>query len=43
MVEVRPLGLDGVLEIMPRKFGDERGFFSETYNAQSFGGSTAST
>ena len=36
MVEVRPLGLDGVLEIVPRKFGDDRGFFSETYNAQSF-------
>jgi dTDP-4-dehydrorhamnose 3,5-epimerase len=35
MVEVRPLGLDGVLEIVPRKFGDERGFFSETYNARS--------
>jgi dTDP-4-dehydrorhamnose 3,5-epimerase len=34
MVEVRPLGLDGVVEILPRKFGDERGFFSETYNAQ---------
>lgn len=34
MLEVRPLGLDGVLEIVPRKLGDERGFFSETYNAQ---------
>jgi dTDP-4-dehydrorhamnose 3,5-epimerase len=36
MPEVRPLGLDGVVEIAPRKFGDERGFFSETYNASSF-------
>ena len=30
-MEVRPLGLDGVFEIIPRKFGDDRGFFSETY------------
>jgi dTDP-4-dehydrorhamnose 3,5-epimerase len=36
MIEVRPLGLEGVLEILPRKIGDDRGFFSETYNAQSF-------
>jgi dTDP-4-dehydrorhamnose 3,5-epimerase len=32
-MDVKPLGLPGVLEILPRKFGDERGFFSETYNA----------
>ncbi len=31
MAEIRPLGLDGVVEIIPRKFGDERGFFSETF------------
>ncbi|KQZ81977.1 dTDP-4-dehydrorhamnose 3,5-epimerase [Mesorhizobium sp. Root157] len=36
MLEIRPLGLDGVLEIAPRKFGDDRGFFSETYNARAF-------
>lgn len=36
MLEVRPLDLDGVLEIVPKQFGDERGFFSETYNAQRF-------
>lgn len=36
MIDVKPLALDGVLEILPRKFGDDRGFFSETYNAQSF-------
>jgi len=35
-MQVRPLGLDGVFEISPRKFGDDRGFFSETYNANSF-------
>ncbi|WP_331376972.1 dTDP-4-dehydrorhamnose 3,5-epimerase [Sinorhizobium chiapasense] len=34
MLEIRALGLDGVLEIVPRKFSDERGFFSETYNAE---------
>ncbi len=33
---VRPLSLDGVFEISPRKFGDDRGFFSETYNTKSF-------
>ncbi len=36
MIEVKPLALEGVLEISPRKFGDDRGFFSETYNAESF-------
>lgn len=36
MVEVRKLGLAGVLEIMPRRFSDDRGFFSETYNAEAF-------
>jgi len=30
--EIRPLGLDGVLEIRPRRIGDARGFFSETWN-----------
>ncbi|UWL60244.1 dTDP-4-dehydrorhamnose 3,5-epimerase [Brucella pseudintermedia] len=35
-MQIRPLDLDGVLEISPRKFGDDRGFFSETYNAKSF-------
>ncbi|KAB2661993.1 dTDP-4-dehydrorhamnose 3,5-epimerase [Brucella tritici] len=33
---VRRLELDGLLEITPRKFGDDRGFFSETYNVKSF-------
>jgi len=36
MPEVRPLGLDGVLEIIPKKFADARGFFSETYSAREF-------
>ena len=35
-MQLRPSGLDGVFEINPRKFGDDRGFFSETYNAKSY-------
>ncbi|WP_419914352.1 dTDP-4-dehydrorhamnose 3,5-epimerase [Hoeflea sp.] len=31
-MEVRALGLEGVLEITPDRHGDSRGFFSETYN-----------
>lgn len=30
-MEIRPLGLEGVFEIIPKKFGDARGFFSETF------------
>lgn len=30
-MQVRPLSLPGVYELLPKKFGDERGFFSETY------------
>jgi dTDP-4-dehydrorhamnose 3,5-epimerase len=33
MSDIRPTGLEGVLEIVPARFGDARGFFSETYNA----------
>lgn len=33
MSEIRSTGLDGVLEIVPARFDDARGFFSETYNA----------
>jgi dTDP-4-dehydrorhamnose 3,5-epimerase len=33
-VQVRHLDLEGVLEIVPPRFRDERGFFSETYNAE---------
>ena len=35
-MQVRELGLAGVLEIVPDKFGDRRGFFSETWNAGRF-------
>jgi dTDP-4-dehydrorhamnose 3,5-epimerase len=36
MIDVRPTVLDGVLEILPVKHHDDRGFFSETYNAARF-------
>ncbi|TPM37562.1 dTDP-4-dehydrorhamnose 3,5-epimerase [Mesorhizobium sp. B2-3-4] len=36
MLEVRSLGIDGVLEITPKRHGDARGFFMETYNAERF-------
>ncbi len=32
-MEIRELSLPGVYEIIPKKFGDERGFFSETYSS----------
>jgi dTDP-4-dehydrorhamnose 3,5-epimerase len=34
MLEVRPLGLDGVFELRPSKNADSRGFFSEVWNAE---------
>lgn len=36
MVTFRTLGLDGVMEITPPRYDDERGFFCETYNANVF-------
>lgn len=35
-MQVRQLGLPGVLEIVPDRFGDDRGFLSETWNAAGF-------
>lgn len=35
MTEVRDIGL-GVLEIIPRRFGDSRGFFAETWQRDRF-------
>jgi dTDP-4-dehydrorhamnose 3,5-epimerase len=32
MTTVRKLALEGVVEILPKRFEDERGFFSETFN-----------
>jgi dTDP-4-dehydrorhamnose 3,5-epimerase len=34
MLEVRPLALDGVFEIRPKRFGDDRGFFSEIWSRE---------
>jgi len=31
-MEITPTDLDGVVEIRPRRFGDDRGWFSETWN-----------
>lgn len=36
MIEVRQTALEGVVEIVPRRFADSRGFFSEVYNADGF-------
>lgn len=35
-MELRPLGIDGVIEIIPKKFGDARGYFAETYARTGF-------
>lgn len=35
-LEIRPLDLAGVLEITPARFGDHRGFFTESWNAARF-------
>lgn len=35
-MQIRSLAIPGVFEITPQKFGDARGFFSETYSAQRF-------
>ncbi|KHJ53523.1 dTDP-4-dehydrorhamnose 3,5-epimerase [Aureimonas altamirensis] len=36
MLEIRKLALPEILELKPRRFGDDRGFFSETYNLDRF-------
>lgn len=35
-MQVRKLALDGIMEVTPKKFGDARGFFSETYSQKAF-------
>ncbi|MEL6201169.1 MAG: dTDP-4-dehydrorhamnose 3,5-epimerase [Pseudomonadota bacterium] len=35
MITVTETSLPGVVEIVPQRFGDERGFFSETFNPRS--------
>jgi dTDP-4-dehydrorhamnose 3,5-epimerase len=35
-MEIRKLAIPGVMVVIPRRFGDDRGFFSEVYNARTF-------
>lgn len=35
-MEIKELSLPGVFEITPKKFGDDRGFFSETFSQSRF-------
>lgn len=35
-MEFVPTALDGVIEVRPRRFGDQRGWFSETYKRDAF-------
>lgn len=35
-LDIRPRELEGVLEIRPARIGDDRGFFSETWNSLTF-------
>lgn len=35
-MEIEKLALEGVRSLVPARFGDERGFFSEVYNQRSF-------
>lgn len=35
-MELRSLGIEGVIEIIPKKFGDGRGYFAETYARSGF-------
>lgn len=35
-MQIEATGLDGVLLMTPRRFGDARGFFAETWNARAF-------
>ena len=38
LLEARPLELPDLIELTPRRFADERGFFSEVWNEERFGG-----
>lgn len=35
-MEIRPLGLEGIVEITPLRLSDERGYFSEVWSAKHF-------
>ena len=36
MLEILPTAIEAVTIVAPKRFGDERGFFSEVYNASAF-------
>jgi dTDP-4-dehydrorhamnose 3,5-epimerase len=36
LLDVKPLAIPSVLELVPKRFGDARGYFSEVYNKQRF-------
>ena len=36
MIDVRPLALRGVIELTPKRFTDERGFFTESWSEKAF-------
>ncbi|QHQ34089.1 dTDP-4-dehydrorhamnose 3,5-epimerase [Algicella marina] len=36
-MEITPTALEGVMVLKPRRFGDQRGFFSETWNRRALG------
>ena len=38
MLDTRPLALDGLFEIRPARFGDDRGFFLQTWSAEEMAG-----
>jgi dTDP-4-dehydrorhamnose 3,5-epimerase len=40
LLDVRPLAIADVLELVPKRFGDNRGYFCEVYNRQRFGEET---
>jgi dTDP-4-dehydrorhamnose 3,5-epimerase len=40
LLEVKTLAIAGVLELVPKRFGDDRGYFCEVYNRQRFGEET---
>jgi dTDP-4-dehydrorhamnose 3,5-epimerase len=35
-LDIREINLPGIFELLPKKFGDERGFFSETFSKAAF-------
>src|SRR6516165_5469400 len=36
LLDVKPLAIADVLELVPKRFGDDRGYFCEVYNKQRF-------